>query len=60
MTITQNASLLGFNTFGIDVKTDMLIEYSTVDELRKILKTYINQSTKYLHIGAGKLFHCKQ
>ena len=53
MTITQNASLLGFNTFGIDVKTDMLIEYSTVDELRKILKTFINQSTKYLHIGSG-------
>jgi len=53
MTITQNASLLGFNTFGIDVKTDILIEYSTVDELREILKTHINQSTKYLHIGSG-------
>jgi len=34
MTILHDSSLLSFNTFGIDVKADYLIEYDSVEDLR--------------------------
>ena len=37
MTIRENCSLAGRNTFGMDVKADRLIEYSTADELKSVL-----------------------
>ena len=37
MTIRENCSLAGRNTFGMDVRADRLIEYSTVEELKSIL-----------------------
>lgn len=35
--ITRDASLLPHNTFGMDVKTAILAEYETLDELKSIL-----------------------
>ena len=35
--ITRNASLLPYNTFGMDVRTAMLIEYETETELDEVL-----------------------
>ena len=53
MTISKHVSLLPFNTFGIDVKTDYLIEYSSVEELSAILKSELVTSSRLLHGGSG-------
>ncbi len=53
MKITPNASLLPFNTFGVDVKADYLIEYDSVAELQDILKSEPVISNRILHIGSG-------
>jgi len=53
MTISKHVSLLPFNTFGIDVKTDYLIEYSSVEELSAILKSELVTSSRLLHVGSG-------
>ena len=53
MTISKHVSLLPFNTFGIDVKTDYLIEYSSVEELSAILKSELVTSHRLLHVGGG-------
>lgn len=37
MTIRENCSLAGRNTFGMDVKADRLIEFSSTEELKSIL-----------------------
>lgn len=50
----KNLSLLPYNTFGIDVKADTFIEYSSVDELTSILcdsEEFL--SRPFLHIGSG-------
>ena len=39
------------NTFGIDAKARLFIEYNSVDELRQALKEYKDE--RILHIGAG-------
>ena len=50
--IQNNFSLLHYNTFGIDVKTNRFIEYSSVDELNQlILDSQI--VSPFLHIGEG-------
>ena len=46
-----NISLLPYNTFGIDVKAKRFIEYTSLDELREVLKAH--QSEQILHIGQG-------
>ena len=51
MKISENISLLPYNTFGIDVKTRIFAEYSSVEELRELLVRYKNE--RILHIGAG-------
>ncbi len=53
MKITPNASLLPFNTFGIDAKADYVIEYDSVAELQDILKTEPAKSNRILHVGSG-------
>ena len=51
MKISENISLLPYNTFGIDVKARIFAEYSSVEELRELLVRYKNE--RILHIGAG-------
>lgn len=53
MTISKHVSLLPFNTFSIDVKTDYLIEYFSVEELSAILKSELVTSSRLLHVGSG-------
>lgn len=60
MVISKNTSLLPFNTFGIDVNADYLIEYTTVEELEEILKSDLVRFNRFLQIGKGSnlLFIC--
>lgn len=60
---TENAPLLSYNTFGMNVHAALLAEYETVDELRQILHDervilLMNQQREegklpFWHIGAG-------
>ena len=49
-------SLLPHNTFGMDVKASVFVEYGSVAELKAILsnKDYLKPS--WLHIGGGSNF----
>ena len=51
MTIQENISLLPFNTFGMDVKARLFIEYYSVEELKQVLKEH--KGEQILHIGQG-------
>ncbi len=51
MTIKENISLLPYNTFGINVKARLFIEYYSLDELRQVLKEHNGEHI--LHIGQG-------
>ena len=51
MTIKENISLLLYNTFGIDAKAKLFIEYYSLDELRQVLKEH--KGERMLHIGQG-------
>lgn len=61
--IIRDASLLPHNTFGMDVKTTLLAEYETLDELKTVLendevKQLMEQQTEaghlpFWHIGSG-------
>src|SRR5664280_1120603 len=53
MIIHQNASLLPFNTFGIDAKADYIIEYNSVPELQEALQTEMVKSNRLLPVGSG-------
>ena len=53
MKITPNASLLPYNTFGINAKADYIIEYNSVAELQNILNNEPIKSNRILHIGGG-------
>lgn len=52
---TIHASLLPYNTFGIDARAHCLIEYDSVDELREVLAHVRQQyaGRPLLHIGGG-------
>lgn len=50
--ITHGASLLPFNTFGIDAKASVLIEYDTVDDLCKLYDDGL-LSEPVLNVGQG-------
>lgn len=52
MKITENASLLPFNTFGIDVKTARLIEYESPDDLKRLYDDG-ELSGRILNVGQG-------
>ena len=47
----NNISLLHYNTFGIDAKAKLFIEYYSLDELRQVLTEHKNE--RILHIGQG-------
>ena len=47
----NNISLLPYNTFGIDAKAKLFIEYYSLDELRQALKEH--KGEPILHIGQG-------
>lgn len=51
MRIAENISLLPYNTFGIDVKARLFVEYDTIDELRSVLADH--RGERMLHIGQG-------
>lgn len=51
MRVVSNISLLPYNTFGIDVKARLFIEYYSLDELRQVLKEH--KGEQILHIGQG-------
>ncbi|HLP05612.1 MAG TPA: UDP-N-acetylmuramate dehydrogenase [Paludibacter sp.] len=53
MTLITDASLLPYNTFGIDVKADYLIEYHSLEELKEVLISDVLKSNRMLHIGGG-------
>lgn len=47
----ENISLLPYNTFGIDAKAKLFIEYYSLDELRQVLTEH--RGERILHIGQG-------
>ena len=51
MKIERDISLLPYNTFGIDAKAKVFIEYYSLDELRQVLKEH--KGERILHIGQG-------
>ena len=51
MRAVSNISLLPYNTFGIDAKARLFIEYYSLDELRQVLKEH--KGEQILHIGQG-------
>jgi len=53
MVIKENSSLLPYNTFGINVNANYLIEYSSFDDLREVLKSDIVKKNSILAIGEG-------
>ena len=53
MKITKDYSLLPHNTFGMDVKASLFIEYGSVEELKDLLRRYALKDARWLHIGAG-------
>ena len=55
MNIYPYCSLLRYNTFGIQVKADLLVEYASVGELKQALALYHERMSEkpLLHIGGG-------
>ena len=51
MRVVSDISLLPYNTFGIDAKAKLFIEYYSLDELRQVLKEH--KGERVLHIGQG-------
>ena len=51
MRAVSDISLLPYNTFGIDAKAKLFIEYYSLDELRQVLKEH--KGERILHIGQG-------
>ena len=53
MEIRKNYSLLPHNTFGMNVKASLFIEYDSVEELKTVLRDYPLADGAWLHIGGG-------
>ena len=51
MIIKENISLLPYNTFGIDAKAKIFVEYDSIEELKQALQQY--RGERILHIGQG-------
>ncbi len=52
----ENCSLKPFHTFGMDVRARKVVEYYTVDELRKVLGEYSGQPMLPVGQGSNLLF----
>ena len=53
MKILKDCSLKSYQTFGMDVKAALLVEYSSVDELKQLLSEPCVTSSPWLHMGGG-------
>jgi len=53
MEIRKDYSLLSHNTFGMDVKVSLFVEYASVEELKLVLRDYPLEESRWLHIGGG-------
>lgn len=53
MKVLKDYSLLSHNTFGMDVKAALFIEYASVEELKEILSMRPVKEGPWLHIGGG-------
>ena len=53
MNIQKNYSLLPHNTFGMDVKASVFMEYASVEELKALLEGSSLAEGSWLHIGGG-------
>lgn len=53
MEIRKDYSLLSHNTFGMDIKASLFIEYTSVEELKEILHRYLLDEGCWFHIGGG-------
>ena len=53
MNIQKNYSLLPHNTFGMDVKASVFMEYESVEELKDLLGQSSLVEGTWLHIGGG-------
>jgi UDP-N-acetylmuramate dehydrogenase len=51
--LKQNISLLPYNTFGIDVKADYLLEFFSVEDLQQSLASDIVNGKRILAVGCG-------
>lgn len=51
MKLAENILLLPYNTFHIDAKAKIFAEYESVEELRGLLRSSVNN--EILHIGSG-------
>lgn len=50
----ENYSLLEHNTFGIDVRAALFVEYNTTNELQKFLQSDdFTRHKQFIHIGSG-------
>lgn len=49
----KNYSLLSHNTFGMNVKASLFVEYDSVEELKFFLSTKNCSDGQWLHIGSG-------
>jgi len=52
----KNISLLGYNTFGIDVRAKVLAEYNSVEELKDLLTRYKGERLLVIGEGSNLLF----
>ena len=53
MKIQKDYSLLPHNTFGMDVKASLFVEYASVEELKEVLAQYSLEEGHWFHIGGG-------
>ena len=53
MKILKDHSLLVHNTFGMDVKAALFIEYASVEELKEVLRMCLVKEDRWIHIGGG-------
>lgn len=49
----KNYPLLSHNTFGMNVKTSLFVEYDSVEELKSLLVANTCSAGPWLHIGSG-------
>lgn len=50
---TENASLRAYNTFGLNAKASLLVEYSSEEELSEIFHDPRVKGRPFLHVGQG-------
>jgi len=50
---TENASLRSYNTFGLNAKASLLVEYSNEEELSSIFQDSRVKGRPFLHVGQG-------